>query len=131
MENQEQNFETLFEESLKTLNTGDVVTGTVIEVRPTEVVVDLKVKQDGFIPASEISDDPSLEPKDVVKVGDEIEVFVVRVNDADGNIMLSKRKLDSMKTWNDVQKFFEDGTVLEGKVANVVNGGMIVSTNFS
>lgn len=127
MENQEQNFETLFEESLKTLNTGDVVTGTVIEVRPTEVVVDLKVKQDGFIPASEISDDPSLEPKDVVKVGDEIEVFVVRVNDADGNIMLSKRKLDSIKTWSNIQKFFEEGTVLEGKVANLVNGGMIVN----
>lgn len=127
MENQEQNFATLFEESLKTLNTGDVVTGTVIEVRPTEVVVDLKVKQDGFIPASEISDDPSLEPKDVVKVGDEIEVFVVRVNDADGNIMLSKRKLDSIKTWSNIQKFFEEGTILEGKVANLVNGGMIVN----
>ena len=127
MENVEQNFETLFEESLKTLNTGDVVTGTVIEVRPTEVIVDLKVKQDGFIPASEISDDPSLEPKDVVSVGDEIEVFVVRVNDADGNIMLSKRKLDSMKTWNDIKKHHEEGTVLEGKVTDVVNGGMIVS----
>lgn len=122
-----ENFETLFEESLKTLNTGDVVTGTVIEVRPTEVVVDLKVKQDGFIPASEISDDPSLEPKDVVKVGDEIEVFVVRVNDADGNIMLSKRKLDAAKTWADIQKCFEDGTVLTGKVQSVVNGGMIVN----
>jgi len=127
MENQEQNFETLFEESLKTLNTGDVVTGTVIEVRPTEVVVDLKVKQDGFIPASEISDDPSLAPSDVVKVGDEIEVFVVRVNDADGNIMLSKRKLDAIKTWSNIQKCFEEGTVLEGKVANLVNGGMIVN----
>jgi len=122
-----ENFETLFEESLKTLNTGDVVTGTVIEVRPTEVVVDLKVKQDGFIPASEISDDPSLEPKDVVSVGDEIEVFVVRVNDADGNIMLSKRKLDSIKTWSNIQKCFEEGTVLTGKVASVVNGGMIVN----
>lgn len=122
-----ENFETLFEESLKTLNTGDVVTGTVIEVRPTEVIVDLKVKQDGFIPASEISDDPSLEPKDVVSVGDEIEVFVVRVNDADGNIMLSKRKLDSIKTWSNIQKFYEEGTVLEGKVQSVVNGGMIVN----
>lgn len=121
----EQNFETLFEGSLKTLNTGDVVKGTVIEVRPNEVIVDLGVKQDGFIPAAEISDDPNVIPSDVVSVGDVIDVFVVRVNDAEGNIMLSKRKLDSVKTWNDVVKAFEDGTVLDGKVTNVVGGGVI------
>lgn len=125
MENQEQSFETLFEESLKTLNTGDVVKGTVIEVRPTEVIVDLQVKQDGIIPASEISDDPSVTPEQVVKPGDEIEVFVVRVNDADGNIMLSRRKLDAIQTWNDVVKAHEEGTILSGKVASVVNGGII------
>ncbi len=125
MENQELSFETLFEESLKTLNTGDVVKGTVIEVRPTEVIVDLQVKQDGIIPASEISDDPSVTTDQVVKPGDEIEVFVVRVNDADGNIMLSRRKLDAIQTWNDVVKAQEEGTVLSGKVASVVNGGII------
>lgn len=125
MENQEQSFETLFEESLKTLNTGDVVKGTVIEVRPTEVIVDLQVKQDGIIPASEISDDPNVTPEEVVKAGDEIEVFVVRVNDADGNIMLSRRKLDAIQTWNDVVKAYEEGTILSGKVASVVNGGVI------
>ncbi len=125
MENQEQSFETLFEESLKTLNTGDVVKGTVIEVRPTEVIVDLQVKQDGIIPASEISDDPNVTPEEVVKPGDEIEVFVVRVNDADGNIMLSRRKLDAIQTWNNVVKAFEEGTILSGKITNVVNGGVI------
>ncbi|MBQ4516543.1 MAG: bifunctional 4-hydroxy-3-methylbut-2-enyl diphosphate reductase/30S ribosomal protein S1 [Clostridia bacterium] len=125
MENQELSFETLFEESLKTLNTGDVVKGTVIEVRPTEVIVDLQVKQDGIIPASEISDDPSVTTDQVVKPGDEIEVFVVRVNDADGNIMLSRRKLDAIQTWNDVVKAHEEGTILSGKVSSVVNGGII------
>ncbi|MBR5156743.1 MAG: 30S ribosomal protein S1, partial [Clostridia bacterium] len=125
MENQELSFETLFEESLKTLNTGDVVKGTVIEVRPTEVIVDLQVKQDGIIPASEISDDPSVTTDQVVKPGDEIEVFVVRVNDADGNIMLSRRKLDAIQTWNDVVKAQEEGAILSGKVASVVNGGII------
>ncbi len=125
MENQELSFATLFEESLKTLNTGDVVKGTVIEVRPNEVIVDLQVKQDGIIPASEISDDPSVTPEQVVKPGDEIEVFVVRVNDADGNIMLSRRKLDAIQTWNDVVKAHEEGTVLSGKVTSVVNGGVI------
>ncbi len=125
MENFE-SFEALVEESLKTLNTGDVVKGTVIEVRPNEVIVDLGAKQDGFIPAAEISDDPNVTTADVVKPGDEIEVFVVRVNDADGNIMLSKRKLDSAKTWENVKKAFEEGTVLEGKVTEIVNKGMIV-----
>ncbi len=121
----DQSFESLFEESLKTINTGDVVKGTVIEVRPNEVILDLGVKQDGFIPAGEISDNPDLLPSDVVKVGDVIDVFVVRVNDAEGNIMLSKRKLDSVKTWNDVVAAYESGEVLTGKVVNVVGGGVI------
>ncbi len=125
MENFE-SFESLMEESLKTLNTGDVVKGTVIEVRPNEVIVDLGAKQDGFIPAGEISDDPNVSTADVVKPGDEIEVFVVRVNDADGNIMLSKRKLDAAKTWENMKKAHEEGTVLEGKVTETVNKGMIV-----
>ena len=124
MENFE-SFEALVEESLKTLNTGDVVKGTVMEVKPNEVIVDLGAKQDGFIPAAEISDDPNVTTADVVKVGDEIEVFVVRVNDADGNIMLSKRKLDSVKTWENIKKAHEEGTVLEGKVTEIVNKGMV------
>ena len=126
MENFE-SFEALMEESLKTLNTGDIVKGTVIEVRPNEVIVDLGAKQDGFIPAGEISDDPNATTDSICKVGDEIEVFVVRVNDADGNIMLSKRKLDTVKTWENVKKAAEDGTVLEGKVTEVVNKGMIAN----
>lgn len=126
MENFE-SFEALMEESLKTLNTGDIVKGTVIEVRPNEVIVDLGAKQDGFIPAGEISDDPNATTDDICKVGDEIEVFVVRVNDADGNIMLSKRKLDTVKTWENVKKAAEVGEVLEGKVTETVNKGMIVN----
>jgi len=126
MENFE-SFEALMEESLKTLNTGDIVMGTVIEVRPNEVIVDLGAKQDGFIPAGEISDDPEATTDSICKVGDEIEVFVVRVNDADGNIMLSKRKLDTVKTWENVKKAQENEDVLEGKVTEVVNKGMIVN----
>ena len=126
MENFE-SFEALMEESLKTLNTGDIVKGTVIEVRPNEVIVDLGAKQDGFIPAAEISDDPNATTDEICKVGDEIEVFVVRVNDADGNIMLSKRKLDTVKTWENVKKAFEEGEILEGKVTELVNKGMIIN----
>ena len=126
MENFE-SFEALMEESLKTLNTGDIVKGTVIEVRPNEVIVDLGAKQDGFIPAAEISDDPNATTDSICKVGDEIEVFVVRVNDADGNIILSKRKLDTVKTWENVKKAAEEGELLEGKVTEVVNKGMIIN----
>ena len=126
MENFE-SFEALMEESLKTLSTGDIVKGTVIEVRPNEVIVDLGAKQDGFIPAAEISDDPNATTDEICKVGDEIEVFVVRVNDADGNIMLSKRKLDTVKTWENVKKAHEEGELLEGKVTEVVNKGMIIN----
>ena len=126
MENFE-SFEALMEESLKTLNTGDIVKGTVIEVRPNEVIVDLGAKQDGFIPATEISDDPNATTDEICKVGDEIEVFVVRVNDADGNIMLSKRKLDTVKTWENVKKAADEGELLEGKVTEVVNKGMIIN----
>ncbi len=126
MENFE-SFEALMEESLKTLNTGDIVKGTVIEVRPNEVIVDLGAKQDGFIPATEISDDPNATTDEICKAGDEIEVFVVRVNDADGNIMLSKRKLDTVKTWENVKKAFDEGETLEGKVTEVVNKGMIIN----
>lgn len=127
MENQDKDFATLLEESLKAIHTGDVVTGTVIDVGPTEVIVDLGVKQDGIIPASEISDDPSLTPEDIVKVGDEIQGFVVRVNDVEGKITLSKKKLDSFKTWEAILKAFENGDILEGKVDSVVNGGVIVT----
>ena len=127
MENQEKDFATLLEESLKPIFTGDTVTGTVIEVGPTEVIVDLGVKQDGIIPASEISDDPALTPEDIVKVGDEIQCFVVRVNDVEGKITLSKKKLDSYKTWEAILKAQENGDILEGKVDSVVNGGVIVT----
>ncbi len=127
MENQEKDFATLLEESLKAIHTGDVVTGTVIEVGPTEVIVDLGVKQDGIIPASEISDDPNLTPEDIVKVGDEIQGFVVRVNDVEGKITLSKKKLDSYKTWDAIVTASKNGDILEGKVDGVVNGGVIVT----
>ena len=92
-------FEEILEESLLTLNTGDVVEGIVIGFSPTEVSVDLGTKADGYIPLSELTDDPSLAPQDIVKVGDKIKVFVVRVNEIEGIVMLSKKKLDVMKGW--------------------------------
>ncbi|MDY6314888.1 MAG: bifunctional 4-hydroxy-3-methylbut-2-enyl diphosphate reductase/30S ribosomal protein S1 [Clostridia bacterium] len=125
----ELNFADELEKSFKTLNTGDIVTGTVIGVTPTEVYVDLGAKADGFIPADELGVAPGTAPADVVKVGDEIDVFVVRVNDVEGTIQLSRKKIANMKDWEIMKTAMEEETVLEGKVLEVVNGGMMMLVN--
>lgn len=129
VESEEMSFAEAFEKSLKTLNTGDVVKGIVAEVRPNEVIVDLGFKSDGIIPASELTDDPDKTPDDLVKVGDEIEVFVVGVNDAEGKTLLSRKKLEAIAGWQKMMDASENNETLTGKVIQVVNGGMIVITN--
>lgn len=126
-----ENFEQMLEESLKTLNTGDVVTGTVVEVRNNEVIVDLGFKSDGILTLDNLTDDPSLKPSDIVKVGDEIEVFVIGVNDAEGKTVLSRKKLVAMESWKKIQAACEEKTILEGKVIQAVKGGVIVLTDGS
>lgn len=127
----ELNFADELEKSFKTLNTGDIVRGTVISITPTEVFVDLGAKSDGFIPVSELSEHPDVKPEDVVKVGDEIEVFVVRVNDVEGTIQLSKKKVASIQGWKEIEQAMEEGKDLKGHVIEVVNGGMIMVVNGS
>ena len=127
MEPQEESFEELLDKSFKTLNTGEKVTGIVTAVGPTEVQVDLGCKQAGYIPVSELSSDPDVKPEDVVKVGDEIEAYVVRVNDVEGYATLSKKRLDAVKLWEDIETAVEDKTVLEGTVTEVNKGGIVVS----
>ncbi len=124
--NGEVSFEEALEETLKTLNTGDVVEGVVVDVTPTEVIVDLGFKSDGIIPAGELTDDPDVKPADVVKVGETIEVFVVGVNDGEGKTLLSKKKLDAIAGWKKIEEALENETILEGKVVQAVNGGIIV-----
>lgn len=122
-------FAEAFEESLVTLNTGQIVTGTVVKVTPTEVYVDLGFKSEGIIPADELSEDPDVKPEDVVKMGDEVEVFVVRVNDAEGYVKLSKKKVDAKKGWATIENAAETQEVLEGKVVEAVNRGIVVAVN--
>ena len=98
-QNAEVSFEEAMEQTLKTLNTGDVVEGTVVEVRPTEVIVDLGFKSDGIIPASELTDDPEVKPSDIVKPGDVISVFVVGVNDGEGKTLLSKKSSTRLRAF--------------------------------
>jgi len=124
---QEENFEALLEQSIKTLNTGDKVIGTVTGIGNTEVQVDLGTKHAGYIPYDEVSADPSVKPEDILHVGDEIEVFVVRVNDQEGTVQLSKKKLDGMKGWEDMATYAEEKTTIEGVITEENKGGLVAT----
>ncbi|HCT63801.1 MAG TPA: bifunctional 4-hydroxy-3-methylbut-2-enyl diphosphate reductase/30S ribosomal protein S1 [Lachnospiraceae bacterium] len=126
---EELTFQQMLDESLVTLHTGDVVKGTVIQISNEEVSVNLGYKSDGIIPRGEYSSDATVIPSHEVSLGDEIEVFVVRVNDGDGNVLLSKKRIESMKGMDDLQKAFDDKQVIEGKVTEVVKGGLIAVVN--
>ncbi|MCC2256392.1 bifunctional 4-hydroxy-3-methylbut-2-enyl diphosphate reductase/30S ribosomal protein S1 [Intestinimonas aquisgranensis] len=123
----EESFADLLEKSIKTLNTGEKVTGVVTEITPTEIYVDLGTKHAGYIPVSELTDDPTVKVEDIVKVGDEIETYVMRVNDAEGVVTLSKKRLDTVKSWDDVEAAREAGTVVEGVITEENKGGVVAS----
>ena len=127
--NGEESFEALLEESLKNLNTNERVMGTVLSIAPNEVQVDVGRKQTGFIPANELSNDPNAKPEDIVKVGDEIELLIMKTNDQEGTIMLSKRRVDAAKGWEILESKVESQEVLTGKVTEAVKGGVIVIYN--
>ena len=124
---QEESFAELLEQSIKTLNTGDKVLGIVTGIGATEVQIDLGTKHAGYIPYDEVSTDPSVKPEDILKVGDEIEVFVVRVNDQEGTCQLSKKKLDGMKVWDEMAAYAEDKTAVEGTVTEENKGGLVAN----
>ncbi len=124
---QEENFAELLEQSIKTLNTGDKVLGVVTGIGTTEVQIDLGTKHAGYIPYDEVSADPSVKPEDILKVGDEIEVFVVRVNDQEGTCQLSKKKLDGMKIWDDMAAYCEEKTPVEAVITEENKGGLVAT----
>jgi 4-hydroxy-3-methylbut-2-enyl diphosphate reductase len=121
----EESFEELLEQSFKTLNTGDKVTGIVTGISPTEVYVDLGAKQAGYIPYDQVSSDPNVKPEDLFKVGDEIEVAVVRVNDVEGVVTLSKKRLDANKGWEEVEAAMESKEPVEVTISEVNAGGVV------
>ncbi|WP_297870649.1 bifunctional 4-hydroxy-3-methylbut-2-enyl diphosphate reductase/30S ribosomal protein S1 [uncultured Oscillibacter sp.] len=127
VESKEESFEELLNQSFKTLNTGEKVTGIVTAITPTEVQVDVGAKQAAYIKFNELSDDPSAKPEDIVKVGDEIETYIVRVNDVEGYAELSKKRLDAVKVWENIEQAVEEKTVLEGTVTEENKGGIVVS----
>lgn len=121
-----ENFEELLESSLKTLNTGDIVTGYVTSVTDAEIQLDIGAKVTGIIKAEQISDDPGFKLTENFKVGDEVEAFVIRVSDIEGVAELSKKRVDSDKNFKNIVAAKSTGEVLNGKVVEVVGGGVVV-----
>lgn len=126
----EMSFEELMESSLESMNSDDRVRGIVVGIAPNEVQVEVVGrKQTGYIPADELSADPNANPADLVKVGDELELLIMRTNDQEGTIMLSKRRIDAQKGWDTVVAASESGEILDGVVTDVIKGGLLAVTN--
>ena len=110
--------------------TDDKVRGMVVSIAPNEVQVEvIGRKQTGYIPVEELSADPNANPADIVKVGDELELLIMRTNDQEGTIMLSKKRVDALKGWETIVAAEESGEVLEGIVSEVIKGGLLVVSN--
>ena len=122
-------FEEMLNESFKTLHNGSVVKGSVIRVTDNEVFVNLGYKADGVIEKSEFSNDANINLKNEVSVGDEIEVFVIKVNDGDGNVVLSKKRLEMNKGFDELEEAFNNKSILKGKIVDVIKGGLIDNIN--
>ncbi len=124
--NESMSFEEMLDVSLKMCRPGERVKGVVTSVSAGEVHVDLGIKYTGIIPFAEMTDDPSAKMEDLVKVGDEIEVIVEKFNDAEGTVLVSKKRIDSDKNWLAVEEAEQSGEILSGKVIEVTRGGVVV-----
>ncbi|MCL2571616.1 MAG: bifunctional 4-hydroxy-3-methylbut-2-enyl diphosphate reductase/30S ribosomal protein S1 [Defluviitaleaceae bacterium] len=125
-----QSFEEMLDESFKKpLHSGKIVKGTVIRVTPTEVTVDLNYKSDGIITKGEFTDDQSAELTELTKPGDTFDVFIIRVNDGDGNVLASKKKLDNQQNLKILEDALAEKTVLTGKITEVIKGGLLANVH--
>lgn len=118
-------YATELEASLRKVQEGDVLTGTVIGVSDTEVTVDLKSYTDGIIRAEDYSEDPSFSIKNEVHVGDEVTATVLRTDDGQGHLLLSRKAAADDVAWKKLQQYLEEKTVLDVKVGGVVKGGVV------
>ncbi len=117
------------ENSLKPIHIGKRVTGTVLSITGNEVYVDLGTKQQGYIPISEVTDDPTAKVEDVLKVGDAVDLIVLKTNDQDGVVTLSKKRVDAALGFEKIVAAKEENATLTGTVTNVVKGGVLVASN--
>ncbi len=122
----EMSFEQMLEESLKTIRNGEVVEGTVIDVKPDEIILNIGYKSDGIITRNEYTNEPNVDLTTVVKVGDTLEAKVVKVNDGEGQVLLSYKRLAAEKGSKRLEEAFENQEILKAKVSQVLAGGVCV-----
>ena len=122
----EQSFEQMLNESFKTIHTGEVVSGTVLDVKEDQIILNIGYKSDGVITRNEYTNNNSLDLRTVVHVGDELEAKVMKVNDGDGQVSLSYRRLAADRGNKRLEEAFNNHEVLKAKVVQVLNGGLSV-----
>jgi ribosomal protein S1 len=122
----EMSFEQLLNESFKTIHNGEVVEGTVIDVKEDEIILNIGYKADGIITKSEYSNDSSIDLRDVVHVDDKMEAKVLKVNDGEGQVSLTYKRLAAEKGNKRLEEAFETQEVLKAPVAQVLDGGLSV-----
>ena len=122
-----ENFSQMLEGSLKTLHTGETVTGTVFTIGENEIKLDLGAKFTGVLTREQITDDPDVKLHEMFKIGDQVDVFVIRVEDGKGIATVSKKRVDADNSWVVLKEAHENGTVIEGKIVSVTKGGVLLS----
>lgn len=128
-EEKELDFASMLEEHMQSFNTDGRVKGVVERITPNEIFVDVGRKQAGVVKLSELTDDPNANVEDLVKVGDTLDLLIMRTNDQEGTIMLSKKRVDAQKGWDVIKEALESKEVLSGVVTEINNGGVIAVTN--
>ena len=122
-------FSEALEVSLSNMNSDQRVKGMVMGITPTEIQVDIGRKQAGFVPLSEYSNDPTADPSKELKIGDEIELIIMKTNDAEGTMMLSKKRADATRLWKEFVESQDESKIYSGIVTDVVRGGILVLTS--
>ena len=122
-----ENFSQMLEGSLKTLHTGETVTGTVFTIGQNEIKLDLGAKFTGVLTKEQITDDPDVKLNEMFKVGDQVDVFVIRVEDGKGIATVSKKRVDADNSWVVLKDAYENNIDLEGKIVSAIKGGVLLS----
>ncbi|MDO5014925.1 MAG: bifunctional 4-hydroxy-3-methylbut-2-enyl diphosphate reductase/30S ribosomal protein S1 [Clostridia bacterium] len=122
-------FEEALEKSLEKMDNDQKVVGIVVALAPNEIQVDIGRKHTGYIPAEEYSYDPDADFTKELKVGDKLDLIIMKTNDIEGTVMLSKRRFDSLKAWDELEKAKEENATVEGTVKKIIKGGLLAVTN--
>ena len=122
----EQTFEQMLNESFKTIHTGEAVEGSVIDVKPNEAILNIGYKSDGILTRNEYTNDNTVDLTEVLHIGDKLEVKVVKVNDGDGQVVLSYKRLAADRGNKRIEEAYNTKEVLTAKVTQVLSGGLSV-----